>query len=197
MQNIFPFSQILDALTELVDRKHSGTMFIRSESNHAITIAMDSGRIHAMYFGAKRGRKAIPLLSGISGGSYRFEVSNFVETYHDLPPTPEILNLLRNPSTAKKPSPTASSTPISHGEAIKEEKKDVLCQKLKSLLAEHMGPIAEIVFDDTVDEVGDFCATPKLTEELINRLSEEIDNTSEVEQFRDKAYMTLNEILNS
>jgi hypothetical protein len=197
MQKNLPFSQILDTLTMLVDKKTSGTMFIRSDSNHAITIALDSGRIHAMYYGAKRGRKAIPLISNTSAGSYKFEVSNLVESFHDLPPTPEILNLLRNPSSENKPKPTISPASIPHGEAIKEEKKEVLSQKLKSLLAEHMGPIAEIVFDDTVDEVGDFCATPQLTEELINRLSEEIDNTSEEEQFRDKAYLTFNEILNS
>jgi hypothetical protein len=196
MQIILPFSQILDTLTMLVDKKTSGTMFIHSDNNRAITIALDSGRIHAMYFGAKRGRKAIPLISNISAGSYRFEVSSLVESFHDLPPTPEILNLLRNPNTDSKPKSTTSPT-TTHSDVINEEKKEVLCQKLKSLLAEHMGPIAEIIFDDAVDEVGDFCAIPQLTEELINRLSEEIDITAEEKQFRDKAYQTLNEILNS
>jgi hypothetical protein len=197
MQKTVPYSQIVDYLTELVDNKASGTLFIHSESNRAITIAIDSGRIHALYFGARRGRKAITLISDISGGSYRFEVSNLVEAFHDLPPTPEILNLLRNPNSVNESRPRTSSTTMSHGKSIKEEKKDILCQELKSLLLQHMGPIAEIVFDDAADEIGDFCATPQLTEDLINKLSEEIDNATEVEQFRSKAYLTLKNILDS
>ncbi|MES9970089.1 MAG: hypothetical protein ABW092_08650 [Candidatus Thiodiazotropha sp.] len=197
MQKNVPYSHILDFLTDLVDKETSGTLFIHSESNRAITIALDKGRIHALYFGARRGRKAIPLISGITGGSYRLELSDLVEAFHDLPPTHEILNLLRNPEINNRPRPTVSSPHASHVEAIQEEKKEILCQKLKSLLAEHMGPIAEIVFDDTVDEIGDFCSTPQLTQDLINKLSEEIDNPNEVEQFKDQAYVTLSKVLHS
>ncbi|WP_316368458.1 hypothetical protein [Candidatus Thiodiazotropha sp. CDECU1] len=197
MQKNLPYSQILDFLTELVDKQTTGTLFVHSESNRAITIALDRGRIHALYFGARRGRKAIPLISSITGGSYRLELSDLVEAFHDLPPTHEILNLLRNPQINNKPSPTVSSTSTSHIEAIEEEKKEILCQKLKSLLAEHVGPIAEIVFDDTAEEVGDFCSTPQLTQDLINKLSEEIDNPDEMEQFKDQAYVTLSKILHS
>jgi hypothetical protein len=195
-----PYSQILNFLTELVDNKTTGTLFIHTENNRAITIALDKGEIHALYFGARRGRKAIPQIRDITGGSYRLEVSDLVEAFHDLPPTHEILNLLRNPDTKSSPSPTPSTTtsiPISHNEAIEEEKKEILCDKLKSLLGEHMGPIADIVFDDTVEEIGDFCSTPQLTQDLIDKLSEEIDSAKEVEQFKQKAYVTLNKILNS
>ncbi|MES9992779.1 MAG: hypothetical protein ABW098_12545 [Candidatus Thiodiazotropha sp.] len=197
MQKITPYPQILEFLTKLVDENRSGTLFIRSEDNHAITIALDSGRIIALYYGAKRGHKAIPLISSISGGSYRLEESNLVGIYHDLPSTPELLNLLRNPHSPNKPKPTTSSAAISSDEVIREEQKDILCQELKSLLVQHMGPIAELVFDDIADEVGDFCATPQLTEDLINKLSEEIDNATDEEQFRNQAYVTLNKILNS
>lgn len=196
MQVSVPYSQILEFLTSLVDNKASGTLFVHSDNNHAITIALDNGRIHAMYYGARRGRKAIPLVSNISGGRYRFETSSLVETAHELPPTPEILNLLRNPHANNDSSPTVSS-PVTGSEVIKEEKKSILCQELKVLLAEHMGPIADMVFDDVVDEIGDFCSTPQLTQDLINKLSEEIDDMTEVEQFRNKAYVVLNAIMKS
>ncbi|MEW8266878.1 MAG: hypothetical protein AB2731_12115 [Candidatus Thiodiazotropha sp.] len=197
MRKNTPYPQILEFLTDLVDKKASGTLFVHSDSNHVITIALNSGRIHALYYGAKRGRKAIPLISTISGGSFRLEKSSLVETFHDLPSTPELLNLLRNPHAEKKPKPAASSTEGINNKAIGEDKKDILCQELKSLLVQRMGPIAEIVFDDAVDEIGDFCATPQLTEDLINKLSEEIDNSAEEAQFRDEAYVTLSKILNS
>jgi hypothetical protein len=190
MHKDVPYSQIIDVLTELVDNKASGTLYVHSVCNHAITIAMVSGRINAVYFGARRGHKAIPLISNIARGSYRFEASNLVENSHDLPPTPELLNLLRNPLAGNE-SGSAVSSPATNHDAINEERKFILCQELKSLLAEYMGPFAEIVFDDTVDEVGDFCSTPQLTQDLINKLSEEIDNPSEVEHFRKKAYNVL------
>jgi hypothetical protein len=196
MHRNLPYSQILDILTNLVDNKASGTLFVHSECNHAITLGIESGRINAIYFGARRGRKAIPLISNISSGSYRFEKSNVVNSAHDLPSTPEILNLLRNPHSANESRAVAPSS-ATKNEAIKEEKKVRLCQELKGLLAEHMGPIADLVFDDAVDDVGDFCSTPKLTQDLIDKLSEEIDDTSEVKQFRDKAYVALNNILKS
>lgn len=197
MQKKVALSQIVDFLTELVDNRTSGTLFVHSESNRAITIALDEGKIHALYFGAKRGRKAIPLISSISGGSYRFEVSNLVDTYQDLPSTREILSLLRNPLIVHDAEPADFPTSALNSAATRNEKKEILCLKLKGLLTEHMGPIAEIVFEDAVDQVGDFCATPQLTHDLINKLSEEIDNSDEVELFRNKAYVTLNNILYS
>jgi hypothetical protein len=200
------YPQILDFLTDLVDSETSGTLFIHSACNRAITFALENGNIHAVYFGARRGRKAIPLISNITGGSYRFEVSDLVEAFHDLPTTHEILHLLRNPHTINVPNhagPTSTPTTIpaidpTRGDGqITEEQKSFLCQELKGLLAEHMGPIAEMVFDDTVNDAGDFCATPESTQNFINILSEEIDNTNEVQQFRIKANEVLNKILNS
>lgn len=196
MQKTIPYSRILDFLTDLVDNKTSGTLYIHSECNHAITIALDNGQINAMYFGARRGRRAIPLIRNISRGSYRLDKSNLVENPHDLPPTHDLLNQLRNPHTTIESNSTASSS-VNAGEVISEEKKKRLCQELKNLLAKHMGPFAEIIFDDAVDEVGNFCSTPQLTQELINKLSEEIDDTNEMEQFRNNAYLVLNNVLKS
>jgi hypothetical protein len=148
-----------------------------------------------MYFGAKRGRKAIPLISEISAGSYRFEESDFIENSHDLPPTQEILGLLREPHTGSESIPDSSpppSPPAAVEGGAREEQKTVLCQQLKALLSEHIGPIADIIFDDIAEEVGNFCATPQLTHDLINKLSEEIEDGAEIEQFRSKAYTVLN-----
>jgi hypothetical protein len=163
-------------------------MFIHSNCNHAITIALDKGRIHAIYFGAKRGHKAIPMISSISGGSFRFENSGFIETFQNLPPTPEILNLLRNPHSSNE-SNSIFPSPISNKEAARKEQKDALCQKLKSLFTKYMGPIAEIVFDDIADEIGDLCSTPQLTHDLINKLSEEIESTTEMDEFKKQAHL--------
>jgi hypothetical protein len=194
MEKIAPYSDILKALTELVDGMASGTMFIHSKCNHAITIAMTKGRLHAIYFGPKKGRKAITLISRIAGGTYRFEKTDFVETSHDLPNTPEILNLLRNPDANTEIK--ASYTAPNNEKAITDNLKTALCQNLKGEFTKHMGPIADMLFDDIAEEVGDFCATPQLTENLINKLSEEIDGSNQAEDFRIKSFKILNDIIN-
>jgi hypothetical protein len=194
MQKDISFSKILEFLTDLIDNKTSGTLYVISECNHAGTISLDKGEINAIYFGARRGQKAIPMISNISRGCYRFEGTNLVERTHELPPTHEILNLLRNPHILNTSSPTAS-TPANANELITDENKSRLCRTLKHLLAEHIGPIADMVIDDAVDEIGDFCSTPQLTQDLIDKLSEEIDDNNEVKQFRNKAYAALKDIL--
>jgi hypothetical protein len=187
------YSEIVETLTKLVDSKQSGMMFVHSECNHAITIALDNGQIHAIYFGANRGRKAISLINRISGGSYRFETTDYIETSHYLPPTPEILNLLRNPYVGHE-SKSSFYPPITTKELVIENQKNILSQNLKTLFTKHMGPIAEMLFDDIVDELGDFSATPQQTHVLINKLSEEIEITDQAEHFRIKAYEILNDI---
>ena len=73
--------------------------------------------------------------------------------------------------------------------------KNLLCQQLKGLLAKHLGPIADMVFEDTVDETGDFCSTPELARETINKLSADIDDPEELEQFKADAYAAINKVL--
>jgi hypothetical protein len=194
MESTAPYSEILIALTKLVDSSASGTIFIHSECNHAITIAMKSGNIHAIYFGPKKGRNAITLISRITGGSYRFEKTDLVGISHDLPSTPEILNLLRTPDTKSAVKVTYSIP--NNEQAISDNLRTTLCQNLKSEYTKHMGPIADMLFDDIAEEVGDFCATPQLTENLISKLSEEIDNTTQAEEFKMTSYKILNDIIN-
>lgn len=194
MRENVPYSRILQVLSDLVDNKSSGTLFIRSDCNHAIALALDTGRIYAIFHGARRGRKAIPVIRNISGGTYKFETSGLSGISHEIPTTPEILNLLRTPHGIEETGPAGASVGRNASE-ISEEKKNLLYQQLKSLLAEHLGPIAEMVFEDAMDEIGDFCSTPELARGLIDKLSFDIDDASEVSQFREKAYVAINNIL--
>jgi hypothetical protein len=135
------------------------------------------------------------LISRISGGSYRFEKTEFVEISHDLPKTPEILNLLRNPDTDSEIK-TSYVTP-NNKKAITDNLKTTLCQNLKSEFTKYLGPIANVLFDDIAEEVGDFFDTPQLAEILISKLSEEIENSKQAEAFRIKSHKILNAILNN
>jgi len=193
MANSLSFNQILEVLTDLVDKRKTGTLFIHSDKNHVITFGLDKGRICALYHGPKRGRKAIAPISNVTSGTYRFEATGLAGLSQDLPPTPEILNLLREPQTASAAAPGAMAT--AGGGSVSPEDRERVCQELKDLLATHLGPIAGIVFDGALSSAGDFCASPEGTLEFIEKLAEDIDDASEQAQFRDSANAALRRIL--
>ncbi len=194
MSEIKTFSQLLDLLTDLIDQKQCGTLFIRSESNHAITIGLDKGRIYVLFYGAKQGRNAIPMIGQIASGSYKFETNILTGINQELPSTPEILNQLRT-RTSSDPAHELFSGTNRLDTGISEEKRVRLCTQLKGLLAEYLGPIAQIVFDDAVKESGVFYATPEQAKVFINKLTLDIDNAREVEEFRNKAYEVFDKVL--
>jgi hypothetical protein len=189
------YLQLLEVLTDLVNSKAAGTMFIHSQCNHAITFSLDAGRIHAIYHGPRRGRNAIPLIGRITGGSYRFDSAGLGRSPQDLPSTAEILEQLKTlHSTTRAP---AVSSPVNGSDPISAEQKQRVCYELKKLLTEHLGPIAAIVFDDTVGETGDFCSSPARTRILIDMLVNDIDNPAEATQFRVQAQSVISGIVGS
>ena len=185
--------QLLDTLSDLVNNKASGTMFIRSECNHAISFSLERGRIYAVHHGPKRGPRAVYLIGQITGGSYRFAADGPRRPPQDLPATTEILEQLRSPRTADSDQPTPSTK--DDASRVSREQKHHLCRELKALLTQHLGPIAEMVFEDTVDGAGDFCSTPERTQALIDKLAGDIEDPDEVAQFRTEAQRRIQRIL--
>ena len=195
MTESLTYLQLLEALTDLVISKASGTMFIRSQCNHAITFSLDAGRIYAIHHGPRRGRSAILLINQITGGSYRFDAEGPGRPPQELPSTAEILEQLKTAQAGAVAQ--GVSSPADGTSTISAEQKHRICQELKVLLAQHLGPIAEMVFDDTVDETGNFCSTPEQTQELIAKLADDIGDPEEIAQFREAAHRTIDKILGS
>jgi len=194
MSESLTYLQLLEALTQLVNSKASGTMFIRSQCNHAISFYLDSGRISALHYGPRRGDKAISLIGKIAGGSYRFATSSPGRLGQDLSSTAEILGRLK---TSQDTAEVPASTPLSVGTnpAISTEQKQRIYQELKQLLTGHLGPIAELVFDDVADETGDFWSSPERTHLLNDRLAIDIGDPVEIEQFHQETHRTIIRIL--
>ena len=193
MTESLTYLQLLEALTQLVNKKASGTMFIRSQCNHAISFCLDSGGISAIHHGPRRGDRAISLIGKIAGGSYRFDASSPGRLTQDLPPTAKILGRLKTSrDTADVP---ASSSSADGTGSVSAEQKQRICQELKELLTDYLGPIAELVFDDTVCETGDFCSSRERTQVLIDRLAVDIGDSAEIAQFSAEANKTISRIL--
>ena len=183
MADSLTYTQLLEVLADLVAKKSSGTLYIRSDCNHVISFALDGGKIYAVYHGPRRGRNALSLISAISGGTYQFEATPLSAKPQDLPSTPEILELISTPQQGR----AAPALGEAGGSAVSEEKRNMVCGELKRLLTEHLGPIADMVFDDAIQDIEDFCSTPERTLQLIDRLADDIEDSEETVQFREKA----------
>ena len=164
------YHQLTDELTRLVESSSSGTLFIHSDCNHAITFTLESGRITAIYFGPRKGRKAIPLTRGITGGSCRFDPNGLARSPQDLPPTQEILAQLHpnGASTMTTPSPVPGEQPT---DPWPDEVQKKFLGELQTVLTDHLGPIADLIFEESMAEVGDLSATEGRFQSLIDKLA--------------------------
>lgn len=191
------FSEVVDVISNLVSKKASGTLFIRSESNSSASFGLDAGRITSIYYGLQHGMKAVPLIRDIPAGNYRFEPSILNKILQDLPNARELIDQLRQ-SPSDEPSEPKSQVPANRANIlINEEDRKALCRNLKRLLTEHLGPIANLVFDDTMAEAGDFCATLEMALAFISKLACEIGDPTEMEQFKSKASAAIKNAMKS
>ncbi|MDG4597865.1 MAG: response regulator [Candidatus Contendobacter sp.] len=114
------FDNLMRELQRLCQEKHSGTLFITTEENHAARFVIRDGIIAGVTYRTKHGSDAIPLIKNITGGTYTFANNRVFLSYAEstaapLPSTPEILRLLNPtfeaPTRRLVPEPAASAQP--------------------------------------------------------------------------------------
>ena len=180
----FAYPQLLEILQELIHRRESGTLFIRSECNHLTTFTLQNGRVTAVSFGPRRGDRAIPHIREISSGTYRFDKGSPVGTPQRLPDTGELMSLLKSNGASTEIMNPAGFGSAGGGASDKNSRR--FNKELKELLTDHLGPIADVIFDDTLEEIGGICSNTHQAQILIDRLATDIDD-AELWQFREKA----------
>ncbi len=180
----FAYPQLLEILQELIDKQETGTLFIRSECNHLATFTLQRGQAMAVSFGPRRGDRAIPHIKKISGGTYRFDRESPARAPQQLPDTRELMNLLKSNGVMSEVGITAG--PGSAGGDASDKNRRRFSKELKELLTDHIGPIADVIFDDTLAEIGGNCSNTHQAQILIDRLATDIDD-AEIWQFREKA----------
>ena len=181
----FSYPQLLEILQELIHKRESGILFIRSECNHLTTFTLQNGQVTAVSFGPRRGDRAIPHIRKINSGTYRFDREAPVGAPQRLPDTGELMNLLNSSGAA----PTGIMDPGGNGSIVggaSDRSSRRFSKELKELLTDHLGPIADIIYEDTLEEIGGVCSNPHQAQILIDRLATDIDD-AEIWQFREKA----------
>ncbi len=180
----FSYPQLLEILQELIHKQESGTLFIRSECNHLTTFTLQSGQVTAVSFGPRRGDRAIPHIRNITGGTYRFDRESPVGAPQQLPDTGELINLLKSNGASTEIMDPGGNGSVGGGASDRSSRR--FSKELKELLTDHLGPIADIIYDDTLEEIGGVCSNTHQAQILIDRLATDIDD-AEIWQFREKA----------
>lgn len=177
------YQQLMDEVSRLIESKSSGTLFIRSDCNHSITIALESGQISALYFGPRKGRKAIPLTLAISGGSCRFDPNGLTREPQDLPSTQQVMALLQSKEVAS----TTMSKSIAEQSDVSwsEEVQQKIFTELQGVLTDHLGPIAGIIFEESLAELTEPCVSEARFQLLIDKLALDME-AGQVSRFRDQ-----------
>ena len=89
------YDQMLTMVKNMVVQRESGTLCVRTPDGRLAIIVVKSGEIVFLSFGAKRGMTAIPLICGITQGTFRLNDTAATLDSNDLPKTREILQLLQ------------------------------------------------------------------------------------------------------
>jgi len=111
------FDGILKELRRLCEERHSGTLFITTEENHAARFVIHDGVITGITYRTKHGSTAIPLIRNIVGGTYTFANNRVFQSYAEssagpLPSTAEIFRQLGvNPETLAIPQASRAAIP--------------------------------------------------------------------------------------
>jgi hypothetical protein len=167
-QDYMPFSEIVSELKNLCAQRVTGTMFIATEANQSVQLALDKGEIVFIYFFNKRGEEALELMSTISAGRYRFQ-EGAVSRRSPLPSTDAILqSLIGEQSITNQVSENRPS-----GSGLSQEQKNVL----ETCLAGFIGPMAGIICEDHLGAAADLHAA-------IDALVAEIPSSGQAEKFK-------------
>ena len=180
------YEGFLHLIERMVERKESGTVYVRTNTNHSVFVGLNKGHIEAFTSGPKHGPEAITTILQMSSGSCRR--NDTVLSFHasDLPSTSDILLLLKK----RSPQPMGQESPAPGAQIDSMRATKILCE----LLHDYVGPVAPIICEDVIDN-GAKIRTCADLESAIGNLAEEIDSSAEATEFINRARENLREII--
>ncbi len=192
MTSELTYPELISEIRRLSSEKQNGTIFITSTTGHLARIVLNQGIITYLIFdGSHKGLEAIAYIQAIKLARLQFVGGSF-ENYQasTLPSTDEILALL---SSAKKmteekvnlptateitPKTTTKSSDLSNSNDLNEA-----IEYIKNMLADYIGPIANVICDDYLQQIKPHNTKNDLTV-MIATLAFEIENPDEQEKFK-------------
>jgi hypothetical protein len=168
------FDALMAALADYCGQRRSGTLFIVTSDNHSAKFVLENGELVACGYSLKQGHDALPLLRGIKECTFRFAADVFSSISElPMPPTDKCLHYLRGESAR-----TVA------GEKPHSMLTDDVARVLREELARLIGPVAGIVLERYVSQIG-APDSPTRLNSLIGALSGEVGGEAKAKAFSD------------
>ena len=170
MSDYVALDDLLNDLIAAVRAGESGAFFITTDNQHSAMVTVAEGALTGIQYRQQRGHAAAEALSQVQRLKYRAA---------DAP--------TRIPGTESIDTETALAilsgsvdrgVPAAGAEA--SEALDALRQRYIAVV----GPIGGALFDETLETLSEPASTPPGMQELVSRLSQDIDDAQEAARFR-------------
>lgn len=176
-------------LADSVSEVATCTIFGRTDSNHSVIIGLDRGRIVCLRCGARKGMEAVAALREMQTGTFRVDDS-LLELHSTAPPPTADLIAALHPTHGKVPASDATER---HAGVTFDAA--AVGSSLCSIVSDYLGPVAPIVCEEKIAEVGGLRGREEL-EAAIRNLAWEIDDSGgEADRFVMQARATFESIL--
>jgi len=179
-------ADVIRLIRNLVAEKGTGTLYIRTNQNRVVMVAVQGGNIITLSSGPRHGESAIPMLREMSSAVVR--VDSTAVAYHSdqMPPTAVLLTMLD-----ADPGPATAGVATVQGQRARlGPEAEKVKMVLGRLLTDYMGPVGPMVCDQALGQLGDSIDGGRLRA-LVDQLATEIGDSDEARTFTEKAWKEL------
>ena len=179
--SVFTFSELVDELRRCYVEKVTGTVMAATQDNQLARILFEKGNITFLSYGLKNGLDAVTPIKGIKEARVKISQGRVGgQQGGSLPSTAEILQLLSGeemaPSTAQPASTSLSGDQIPNALKV-----------IEAELIEFLGPVAQIVWSETLEQVGKPTGTRGVSS-LVDALAKEVRDPVKVQRFKSQVW---------
>ena len=186
MSERIDFTQFLATLRAQVESQ--ATIYLRmvTDENHTLWIGVRAGRIESLLFGPRRGIIALHYLHTIRGGTLLLDHQIHLPPTPGLPDTSTLLQLLDQAGHATSGSSSAALPQTAARSGLDSRHAESILARLEALLQEQVGPIAHMVIEDWLEELGGLQDEATLRR-FIDGLTREVEGIGDARAFRAQA----------
>ena len=173
MSDFVPLTNLVAAVKAATEGGKSGAFFITTDQQHSAMVTLKGGTITGVKFRNTRGYDAATSLAGIEQVKFQ-SAAEPTELPGEAPlNTGAVLEILTTGESGSIPAGGgAGAAPA------------IDLDRARKRYISAIGPIGGALFDEAVDELGDRLSTQDGVQQLVDRLTEQIDDEGEAKDFR-------------
>lgn len=180
-----PLSAIIERLQQASSKQWSGLCYLVCDNNHAGYFSFRQGRIIYVYYRRLKGEECLRAMRQLNSGKLRFDAEAADQKSMSLPANAEIFDYLLGKSDLPGSS-TAATTQTAGTTSVKLVVSPDAVAKIKQLMIEHIGPMADIFVDNAITKA-------KKMDDVINLLMTTLPDHSVEAKLREDIMHVLGE----